>query len=474
MPPRRRVSARRQWSAGTSALALTAVALAGCASPPPDLTDPANRAEGSGTIVWVSSPTLRNASDDARQVLVDAFEQAYPSIKVDLQPGPDNSDRLREKLSGEISAGSVTPDVYSGDVVWPADFAQDGLALPLNGYLPDSFWSQFAKPGTPLADNTLIQAMSYRGKIYAVPYFIDEGFLFYRKDLLAQAGLPAPATWEQLVADANALKQRHLPYLFAWQGDAYEGLMCTWTELLADAYGGQSTPDSSAAIVDQSTATRLASPQALKALDFLRALINDGLSPADVSGYEEPQADSAFDNGTAAFLRSWDSSYANAISATSVIHDPAQVGVMPLPTFAGQQGVGFSVIGGWNLFVNPHSRNLTADLTFLRWMAGPQAQRILATQFSEIPSNYAVRTDPSVTLNNPVLAAATRTRLISRPSSAPGYGRLSPTIYLTLHKALPAKPNAHAADPCTTLLSAATQIDSTVRSTLPCDAAGGG
>ena len=453
---------------------MLAAAVAGCASPPPDLTDPANRAEGSGTIVWVSSPTLRNASDDARQVLVDAFEQAYPSIKVDLQPGPDNSDRLREKLSGEISAGSVTPDVYSGDVVWPADFAHDGLALPLNEYLPASFWSQFAPPGTALADNTLIQAMSYQGEIYAVPYFIDEGFLFYRKDLLTQAGLPVPATWEQLAADAKVLKARGLPYQFAWQGDAYEGLMCAWTELLADAYGGQSAPDSSAAVVDQATAARLASPQALKALDFLRTLINDGLSPGDVAGYEEPQGDSAFDSGKAAFLRSWDSSYANAVSAASVISDPDQVGVIPPPTFEGQHGAGFSVIGGWNLFVNPHSRNLTADLTFLRWMAGPQAQRILATQFSEIPSNYAVRTAPSVTSNNPVFAAATRTRLISRPSSAPGYGALSRTIYLTLHQALPAKPNAPAADPCTTLLTTAAKIDSTVHGTLPCAAAGGG
>jgi multiple sugar transport system substrate-binding protein len=472
--PRRRISARRRWSACAGTLALAAVAAAGCTAALPELTDPANRADGSGTIVWVSSPTLRNASDDARQVLVDAFEQAYPSIKVELQPGPDNSDRLRDKLRGEISAGSATPDVYSGDVVWPADFAHDALALPLNEYLPASFWSQFAKPGTPLSANTLIQAMSYQGKIYAVPYFIDEGFLFYRKDLLAQAGLPAPTTWEQLVADAKALKQRGLPYQFAWQGDAYEGLTCTWTELLADAYGGQSAPDSSPAIVEQTTAARLASPQALKALDFLRMLITDGYSPAEVAGYEEPQGDSAFDSGNAAFLRSWDSSYANAVSATSAIRDPRQVGVIAPPTFEGQHGPGFSVIGGWNLFVNPHSRNLTADLTFLRWMAGAQAQRILATQFSEIPANYAVRTAPSVTADNPVLAAATHTQPISRPSSAPGYDKLSRTIYLTLHQALPVKPNVRAADPCATLLSAATKIDPAVHSTLPCIAAGGG
>jgi multiple sugar transport system substrate-binding protein len=297
--------------------------------------------------------------------------------------------------------------------------------------------------------------------------------MFYRKDLLKQAGLPVPATWEQLVADSNALRSRGLPYQFAWQGDAYEGLTCVWTELLADAYGGQSTPDS-ATSVDQQTAARLASPQALKALEFLRMLINAGLSPAGAASFEEPQGDSAFDSGKAAFLRSWDSSYANAMSATSAVADPDKVGVVPPPAFEGQQGTGFSVIGGWNLFINPHSRNLTADLTFLRWIAGPQAQRILATQFSEIPSNYAVRTDPNVTSGNPILAAAAQTRLISRPSSAPGYGALSQRIFTAIHAALPAGPNARTADPCTTLLNLAAGIDAAVRGTLNCDASGGG
>lgn len=468
---RRGISARRQWTACAVLLALTAAG-SGCTSAPPDLTDPANRAEGSGTIVWVSSPTLRNASDDLRQVLVDAFEQAYPAIKVDLQPGPDSTNRLREKLRGELSAGSPTPDVYSGDVIWPAEFGHDGLALPLNKYLPDSFWSRFAPPGTPLAANTLIQAMSYQGNVYAVPYFVDYGFLFYRKDLLAEAGLSPPATWAQLVADQQALKSRHLAYQFAWQGDQYEGLTCDWTELLTDAFGA-APPADPAATSDQSTAARLASPQALKALDFLRTLIDDGLASPGVNGFEEPQGDTAFDSGSAAFLRSWDSSYANAMSATSAVADPGKVGVLPPPTFDGQQGPGFSVIGGWNLFVNPHSRNLNADLTFLRWLTGPQAQRIMATQFSEIPANYAVRTSPSVTSGNPVMAAAARVRPVSRPSSTPDYDAISRTVYTWIHQALPAGPHEPAADPCAALLAAARRIDPAVHSALPCASQGG-
>jgi multiple sugar transport system substrate-binding protein len=413
----------------------------------------------------MSSPTLRSASDDARQVLVDAFEQAYPSIKVQLEPGAESTDRMRTSLEGALRAGSATPDVYAGDVIWPAEFASDGLALPLEKYLPASFWSRFAKPGTPLAESALVQAMSYRGSIYAVPYFVDEGFLFYRKDLLARAGLPAPTTWEELTHDAQVLKGMGLPYQFIWQGDRYEGLTCNWIELLADAYGG--LPQGG------SVAAELASPAALKALDFMHGLISSGVSPAKTVTLEESAADGVFDNGQAAFLRSWDSSYANAMSSTSLIADPAKVGVMALPTFAGRSGPGWSAIGGWNLFVNPHSRNLRADLTFVTWMSGVQAQRILASQFAEIPSNYAVRTDPSITAGNPVLTAAAGTRLVSRPSSTPSYPALSQTIYSNVHAALPG-PGSNGADPCRTLLAAAHSLDANVRGTLTCPGAASG
>jgi multiple sugar transport system substrate-binding protein len=189
---------------------------------------------GSGTtIVWLTGPTSRTASDDARHVLIDAFEQAYPAIKVDLVSGPDSTNRLHDLLFPELSSGHVTPDVYSGDVIWPAEFAHAGLALPLSKYLPESFWAEFAAPGTPRSGNSLVQSMSYHGNVYAVPYFLDEGFLYYRKDLLARAGLRPPVTWEQLVRDSRVLKKKGLPYQFVWQGNNYEGLTCDWIEITA-------------------------------------------------------------------------------------------------------------------------------------------------------------------------------------------------------------------------------------------------
>ncbi len=443
----------RVWTA----TAIAALA-AGCTSPTPDLADPANRAGASQTIVWVSSPTLRSASDDLRQVLVDAFEQAYPSIKVVLRPGADSTNRLHDELKSELSAGSTTPDVYSGDVIWPAEFGHEGLALPLDEHLPDSFWKQFVPPDSSPSDSALISAMSYRHHIYAVPYFIDEGFLFYRKDLLAGAGLEPPTTWEQLVQDSLKLKSLGQPYQFVWQGASYEGLACVWTELLADAIG--SGPTDTGQPTEAEMAARLTSPQALKALRFLQGLITEGISPAELTSDEEPRTDELFDSGQAAFLRSWDSSYANAKGSASKIPHGDNVGVIAPPNFEGREGRGFSVIGGWNLFINPHSRNLDADLTFVRWMAGEQAQRIVGTQFSEIPANYSVRHSLSADTDNPVFAATKSTRTISRPSSTPVYTCLSKIVFSAVHDALPTRAGAVGYDPQKELADAAQELGS--------------
>ena len=439
-------------------MAAAVLAVAGCGSAPAGVGPPESAGNGPVTLVWWSGPTTWGTDNDARQVLRDAFERANPSIRVQIVTGPDGTDRQRATLISELSAKSATPDVYSGDVVWPYEFAHSGFAVRLDRYLPASFWSTFAAPGTPRSRNTVVQNVSYAGGVYAVPYFIDEGLLYYRKDLLAKAGLPVPATWEQLIQDALALKADGLPYQYAWQGNDYEGLTCDWMEVLADALGG--------APVGGDIAAELASPGAVKALNLLRTLITEHISPSDTDTLEESDGDNLFDSGKVAFLRDWDSSYANAMSATSAIANPADVGVAPLPDFAGEPGPGWSALGGWNLFVNPHSAKLKADLAFVTWMAGAQAQRILARQFTQIPSNYSVAADPSVLAVSPVLAASARTRLVTRPAATPDYQSVSTAIRDNVHAALPG-PNTPGEDPCQALTAAARAIDPAVLA-VPC------
>ena len=143
---------------------------------------------------------------------------------------------------------------------------------------------------------------------------------------------------------------------------------------------------------------------------------------------------STFASGDAAFLRNWDYAYADSqVAGTPTV---GKVGVAPLPTFSGQPSPGYSNIGGWNLYINPHSKNIAADLTFIKWMASTKAQDVLSEQYSEIPTVESVRTSPAVLALNPVLAIVPTTKLVPRPAGTPNYPQLSTAIYQNVNAAL--------------------------------------
>jgi multiple sugar transport system substrate-binding protein len=447
-PGRRSV---RSWHVTALVGVVGALTLAGCggssstSSAGGGATQSASGSATSGTIVWSASPIAGSGATDTRTVLINAFEKLYPNIHVTLVSAPTNTDTNRATLATQISGGSATPDVFMGDVIWPAQFGAHQLAVPLSDYLPASYFAQFA-PG-------LVAGASYKGKIYGSPLFEDQGFMYYRKDLLAKAGLQPPTTWEQLESEAKTLVSKGLvKYGFVWQGASYEGLTCNFMEYLASAGG---TPTKS----DYTTAT-LDSPAAIKAVTFMRSLVTSGVTPAAISTFQEAQSMSIFAAGDAGFLRNWDYAYSNATTPATGKLTASQVGVEPMPAFAGEPTPGYSNIGGWNMYINPHSKNFNLDLTFIKYLASQQAQTILATKYSEIPTTTLVRNSPTIATLNPVLAIVSKTKLVPRPAGTPNYPALSTAIYTNVNAAL-----AGSTSPSAAMSAAESQANTALSST---------
>lgn len=376
-------------------------------------------AGGSGSggvvnIVWAAPPITNSG---LRKTLVDKFNSEHPNIHVTIQQQNTNTDTNKASLTTTIGGGATTPDIYMGDVVWPAQFAANQLAMPLNDVVPSGFFNRFSKG--------LVDGATYQGKVYAAPFFADSAFLFYRKDLLKKAGLPVPQSWEQLKQEAQTLQQKKLvQYGFVWQGASYEGLTCDFSEYLADA-GGQ--------VLDSNGKVTIDSPQATKALTFMRSLITSGVSPKSVINFQEPQSENVFVQGNAAFLRNWSYAWSDSQNAknSKVV---GKVGVTVLPTFGGADG--HSTVGGWDLYINPHSKNVKADVTFIDWMTNTEAQTIMAKQFSEIPTNAQVASDPSVQSVSPIFGLISKTTYVSRPVQNPNYAALSKALYTNVNAAL--------------------------------------
>jgi multiple sugar transport system substrate-binding protein len=180
--------------------------------------------------------------------LLRRFEQENPGIRVRSEALPNSSDEQHQFYVINLQAESADFDVFALDVVWGAEFARAGWLREIGPWFsPDVRREFFAGP---------IEAVTWEGAAYAVPWFIDAGLLYYRKDLLESRGLAPPETWDELVAVARRIR-RDMPGMhgFVWQGKQYEGLVCNAT---LSSTSGATAAKSFATAASSSTAPGIA------------------------------------------------------------------------------------------------------------------------------------------------------------------------------------------------------------------------
>ena len=207
------------------------------------------------------------------------FEAAYPSITIEREIAPHSSTAYHDLLTQKLKNRDATMDVFFMDVIWPAEFAMAGWALPID--------DRFSIPEQEKFLPATIQASTYRHRIYGVPSRIDSGVLYYRKDLLQKYGFAPPRTWESLIVQAQTIlkgEQPAHPELRGYSGQfkQYEGLICNMLEFIASHNGSFLSEDSTRSVI--------ASPNAIQALTFVREhIIQHSATPASLT-YQEPES----------------------------------------------------------------------------------------------------------------------------------------------------------------------------------------
>lgn len=371
------------------------------------------------TLKWWCHKLTDRRNRDLTPALVAAFERAHPTVKVRVLNAPSDTDTNRATLTTQIASGSSSPDVYTGDAVWPGQFAYNSLALPLDDYVPDGFWRRYPRE--------LVRASTHEGRVYAFPFFLDESFLYYRRDLLDKHGLRVPRTWEELVHAAQRVRKAgDVPYGFVWQASVYEGLTVTFSEFLADAGGAILSPDGNRVTVDSEAGRR--------ALRFMRELVTSRVSPQAITTHIEQDSLDAFISGRALFMRNW--AYAWAASNAKGTKTAGRIGVVPRPGFEGRDERGVSGLGGWSNYINPHTEKLGAALAFARFLA-EEGQRVLLEESSYIPTlRSALESRRARELDSPVLDHAPDLHLVARPSTTPYYPKVSKAVYTHANSAV--------------------------------------
>src|SRR5947207_825220 len=127
---------------------------------------------------------------------------------------------------GPVSCANVLTAQYfvvglrrAAVLVVVAEFARAGWLLDL------SPWVTRAELATHFPST--IEPATWNGRVWAMPWLMNVGVLYYRTDLLAKYRLPPPRTWEALVDQVVRVRGAERdPKLdgVVWQGRQYEGL----------------------------------------------------------------------------------------------------------------------------------------------------------------------------------------------------------------------------------------------------------
>lgn len=389
------ISAVRRATAG---LAGALLALAACSHRPDVLTFSGSVLGAEGTIV-------------RRQI--DRFARQHPGLTIEVRATPDAADQRHQLYVQWLNAWAADPDVLQLDVVWTPEFAAAGWILPIDDAVTD-------------ADDFFPAALSadrWRGRLYAVPWFVDAGMLYWRTDLMDAP----PDTFDALTTIARgAVADGRVASGFVWQGARYEGLVTVFLEHLI-GFGGRILDDDGRVVVD--------SPAGIQALTFMRdAIHRTRIVPEAVLTWQEEQTRFSFQNGRAAFMRNWP-------YAAALLGDPAQsavagrFAVAPMPHAAGRSA---AALGGAQLAINAHTRQPEAARALVRYLTAPEQMIERAQVAGQFPARRRVYDDPRLKDALPIPPATARAiveHAVARPVT-PVYTQLSGILQIHLHRAL--------------------------------------
>jgi trehalose/maltose transport system substrate-binding protein len=382
---------------------------AAVAPPPVPNAKALKKKYGGQTITFIGDNAI--GSSHQRDVLLAARFTKDTGIKVKVVPHPTASDQSYAQLARNFSSHSSSIDVMMLDVVWPGAFAPYLVDLK-----PALGKAARAQAAGIVANDTV------GGHLVAMPWFGDYGILYYRTDLLQKYGYSSPpTTWQELgdmAAKIQAGEQASNPnfYGFVWQGNAYEGLTCDALEWVASSGGGD--------FVDNGKAT-INNPQAASILDLIGSWVGK-IAPRGVTSYQEADAQNAFANGNAAFMRNWPYAYA-ANKGTAV---DGKFSVTVLPHGAGGTSVG--TVGGWQVGVSKYSKHIPAAIEWVRYITSPAVEKFDAIYNSNVPTIPSVASDPAVVAANPYLKPEiANVKRVTRPANSLGshYAQGSQIIY---------------------------------------------
>lgn len=308
------------------------------------------------------------------QELAKDFERRNPGIRVRVQQIPWSA--AHEKLLTAY-VGEATPDVAQLGNTWIPEFAALGALLPLDARVRGSDAVDSADVFAGIWATNVVD-----DSLYGVPWYVDTRVIFYRSDLLRQAGYSTmPATWAEWRKAMLAMKKR-------MSRDRYPILLPTneWPQpaIFAMQSGSRLLRDGGRYGAFRDSSFR-------RGFDFYIGLFRDGLAPV-VSASEISNRYQEFERGNIAMVITgpWElGEFRRRLPAN--MQDAWMTAPIPGPT-----GPGVSMAGGASLVIFRGSRHSAAAWRLIEFLARTEQQRRFYALTGNLPARRSAWADTAL------------------------------------------------------------------------------
>ena len=338
---------------------------------------------GTITVAVVSNPLITGQRIPLTQSV---FEKQNPGITVKYATYTEGD--LRAAIEKDVATHS---NAFNVIMIGPYEtplFAR-------NGWLTDLSTQYIASDPSYDAGDLLppiAKALSYKGDLYAVPFYGESSMVFYNKTLFAQAGLTMPLhpTWQQIQTFAAKLNQPGKQSGICLRGLAGWGDNMAALDTVVNTFGGE--------WFDMNWKPQLTSPAFESATNFYVNLVRNYGEPG-ASNDSFNQLLTLYGQGKCAM---W---YDATVAATSI--------ATTYPSVAAQTGYAFAPVDRtassgwlwtWSLGIPQGAANAGAAWKFVSWATSKDYDSLVASKYGWAAVPPGTRT--SLYSNASYLAAA--------------------------------------------------------------------
>ena len=285
---------------------------------------------------------------------VSEFEEAT-GMTVIIEEVPE----LTNTFTLEAMANSGYYDLFNMDGPVIPEFAENGWIIPLDDYIEDGYLDDFYP--------SAIEACTYNGQLYGLPYLVHGPVLYYRTDLFEAAGLTsAPTTNEEVRQYAQKLNDpENGIYGFIVEGQQSGEAVSQLHDKIYQ-FGGD--------VLDEDFNVKINSPEVVEMFNWILAMQwEDKTLPEAGINYNNGDVQNLFLQGKVAMVCNWPYMW-------SMTKDPATSAVVGNVAVAAQPVT--NALWNWSYAISSDSKNKEAAFEFLKWTVESNNLGVMGAEFS--------------------------------------------------------------------------------------------